>query len=140
MTSISLSAIVNELSRRNSHQAYLLVSDTEQKAADMYAVVKNEILARGVPHRIINFAQGVSNLPDPLVYQQDYSLLLLENTFSVSADQSERLNEYVKRLTDYASGPMLWYLSVYTYGQINSGYGSRARSAFVTLTKVIADA
>ena len=65
MTNISLSTIVTELSRDGSRCAYLLLSDTEEKAAQMYGLVKNEIVARGIPHRIIDFKAGFSTLLDP---------------------------------------------------------------------------
>ena len=62
MTNISLSTIVTELSRDGSRCAYLLLSDTEEKAAQMYGLVKNEIVARGIPHRIIDFKAGNNSL------------------------------------------------------------------------------
>lgn len=147
MTSISLSAIVTELSREGTRQAYVLVSDTEQKAAEMYALVKNRILAQKIPHTVIDFAQGLSHLPEPFLSSSvgsqaspSSSLLLLENTLSVSADQSEKLNQYIKKLTDPASNSILWYLSIYTLGLMSSNYSNRAIRAFTTITKVIPDA
>ena len=139
MTSISLSSIVTELSRDGSRQAYLLLSDTEQKAAEMYSLVKTEIVRRGIPHTVIDFTQGLATLLDPSEYQRDSSLLLLENTASVPANEMERLNTYIKQLTDFAAGSMLWYLSIDALGRLSSGYGNRARGAFQTITSLIPD-
>lgn len=140
MTSISLSAIVTELSREGTRHAYVLISDTEQKAAEMYAVVKDKIVEQDVPYHILDLSQKVGSLPYPQSFSRTgFGIILLENT-AASSDESRELNDYVKNVADHASNSILWYLSIYTLGLRSSNYSSRAISAFTIITKVIPDA
>ena len=136
MTNMSLSAIVQDLSRNDSHQAYLLLTDTDQKAAHLYNLVKQQFIERTISHQIIDFSIGLSSLPETDLFKRKTTLLLLENTASVPEDQSQELNQYVKRLTDSSMGPILWYLSVPVLGRLNKGYESRSTGAFQIITKI----
>ncbi len=134
MTAIHLSTLVSELSRPRSSAAYLLLAETDQKAAAMYLRVKDEILGRGITPGIIDFNMGLDALADPFTFSP--MLLLLENAASIPDNQSEQLNDYVKQLTDHAAGSVLWYLGVHTLGRLGSGFSSRAINSFVTVTEI----
>ena len=102
----------------------------------MYQRVKSEILNRSIAHTIIDFSKGLDSLTDPFAFRRDSTLLLLEHTSSIPENKNEQLNYYIKRLTDHAAGPLLWYLSVESLGRLSSGYGSRVIGAFQTITRI----
>ncbi len=136
MVSMHLNTLVDELCRPGSYRAYLFLSDTEENAIGMYALVKAEIIGKKIPHEIVDFSRGLAALPSTLSYRSRKEVLLLEHTASVPAAELEELNNYVKRLTDNALGPIVWYFGLDVLGRMNQGYGSRAQGAFVIVTEL----